>query len=496
MSIQEYDYVIVGAGLAGCLVASRIASGTHSSVLLVEAGPAATDPRIGVPARWLELCGSTLDRSYRTVPQRGLDGRRLTWPRGRVVGGSAAINAMVYVRGHESDYVAWEKAAGPDWGADRVLAALADVERGGVVPGEPLPREKTADLHPFCAAFLAAAAEVGHRSPPLFTPQDMEGVGAYEITRRDGGRWNTTAYLDGAGGSLTVLTDAQATRLTLDGTRVTGVELEVGGERREVRARREVVLSGGAVESPALLLRSGIGPADHLHEIGIDVRHDLPGVGQNLHDHVQVSLGFRATSPHPVADSSNLGEVGGFVATRPGLPAPDVQLSFAPMIGLNGPVESGAGFTVGPAVTRPTSRGSLTLAPDGSPLVDPAYLTTREDVDTLVAGTRAALEIAMAGPLRSLMADDRTLPDALRTTADVEAFVRAHAQTQYHPVGSTAMGTDALAVVDPALRVHGLGGLRVVDAGVIPTMTTGNIQAPVLAVAHIGSTLILEEHHA
>src|SRR5690349_13808269 len=139
MSIQEYDYVIVGAGLAGCLVASRIASGTHSSVLLVEAGPAATDPRIGVPARWLELCGSTLDRSYRTVPQRGLDGRRLTWPRGRVVGGSAAINAMVYVRGHESDYVAWEKAAGPDWGADRVLAALADVERGGVVPGEPLP---------------------------------------------------------------------------------------------------------------------------------------------------------------------------------------------------------------------------------------------------------------------------------------------------------------------------------------------------------------------
>ncbi|WP_456785867.1 GMC family oxidoreductase [Cellulomonas sp. P5_C5] len=496
---MEFDYVVVGAGLAGSLVASELALKTHSTVLVLESGPPATDSRIGIPARWVDLCGSALDWSRTSTPQDGLDGRELALPRGRVVGGSGAINAMVYIRGHISDYRSWAAAAGPLWGPERVLGAMVALEAGETAGGDPVPREPTHDLHPFCAAFLAAADEAGHRRNPGFTALDMEGVGVYDITRRDGRRWNTASAGHDAAGGPTVLTGAHVTRLTIENRQVTGVEALVDGAPRTIRARREVILCAGAFESPALLLRSGVGPAEHLREVGVPVTHDLPGVGSGLHDHVQVSLGFRTRETRPVLPTSNLGEVGGFVSTAPGLPAPDVQLSFAPMLGLNGAASAGAGFTIGPAVTRPTSRGRLRLhdaRPLSAPRIDPGYLSTEQDVETLVRGVDVALDIALAGPLRTLMDDPRELPDRLRTRSARTAFVRANAQTQYHPVGSTAMGDGDDAVVDPRLRVRGIGGLRVVDAGAIPVMPTGNIQAAVLAVAYLGSALILEENHA
>jgi len=490
---MDFDYVVVGAGAAGCALATRLAQRLDADIALLETGPPATDPRIWRPAAWPELCGGDLDHRYLTVPQQALDGRRLAWPRGRVVGGSAAINALVYVRGHVSDYAAWERLAGPGWGADAVLGALAGLEAAAPPVGVPLERARP--LHPFCQAFLEAAQAVGHKHVDTFSPWSMTGVGAYELTRRAGRRWNTSLGLDAhdGPGRVTVLTGSRAVRLEIDRDRVAAVRLADG---RRVQARREVVLTGGAVETPALLMRSGVGPAAHLESVGVAVRHDLPGVGANLHDHVQVSLAYPVPQRVPVAGSSNLGEVGGFVATRDGLPAPDVQLSFAPMLGLNGPGSQGAGFTIGPAVTRPTSRGTLRLAsadPDEPPLVDPGYLTTREDLDTLVDGVEAALEIASAGPLASLA--DPVDTSALGTRDGRERFVRASAQTQYHPVGSVSMGTSTGAPLDPRLRVRGLEGVRVADASAIPVMTTGNIQAPVIAVALQAADFLCEVHH-
>lgn len=485
---MEFDYVVVGAGAAGCVLATRLAQRLDADIALLETGPAATDPRIWRPASWPELCGSPLDHRYLTVPQPALDGRRLAWPRGRVVGGSAAINALVYVRGHVSDYAAWEQVGGPAWGPDPVLRALAQLES----PTGPtrLPLERVEPLHPFCQAFLDAAQTVGHKLVDAFDPWAMTGVGAYPLTRRDGRRWNSAVGLDGHGGPgrVTVLTDSRAVQVTLEGERAVGVRLADG---RSVRAREEVVLTAGAVETPALLLRSGIGPAAHLQDVGVAVRHDLPGVGRDLHDHVQVSLAFRARQAVAVDGASNLGEVGGFVATRDGLPAPDVQLSFAPMLGLNAPGSQGAGFTVGPAVTRPTSRGTVRLAsgdPDDAPLIDPGYLSTAHDLDTLVDGVEVAVEIATAAPLAGLAeaVDVRHLADR----AGRERYVRANAQTQYHPVGSVAFGRGADAPLDPELRVRGLRGLRVADASAIPVMPTGNIQAPVLAVAALAADLL------
>lgn len=491
---MEFDYVVVGAGAAGCALATRLAQRLDADIALLETGPAADDPRIWQPVAWPQLCGSELDHRYLTVPQAELGGRRLAWPRGRVVGGSAAINALVWVRGHVSDYAAWERLAGPGWGPDAVLGTLDRLESTPAPAGVPL--ERVDPLHPFCAAFLEAAQEVGHKRLDEFTPWTMTGVGAYPLTRRAGHRWNTSLALQehGGPGRVTVLTDARTVELELAAGRTTGVRLHDG---RRLGARRDVVLTAGAVETPALLLRSGIGPAAHLEAVGVEVRHDLPGIGAGLHDHVQVSLAFPAHEPVPVAATSNLGEAGGFVATRDGLPAPDVQLSFAPMLGLNDPASQGSGFTIGPAVTRPAARGSLRLAsadPDVPPLVDPAYLSDPHDLRTLVDGVEVALEIATAGPLRALARDVDT--SHLRTRTGREEFVRANAQTQYHPVGSVAAGTSADAPLDERWRVRGIDGLRVADASAIPVMTTGNIHAPVLAVALLAADDLCEVHDA
>lgn len=485
--LAEVDYIVVGAGLAGCVVAARLAERPDVEVLALEAGPLTQDGRIAKPSGWPWLLDSEYDWRYRTEPQRHLGDRVLSWPRGRLVGGSGAMNALVWIHGAASDFDAWARYGGPDWGADAMRGYFVALEKSGKVSVEPQYRP-----HPYALAFLDAAIAHGLPANPDFNSGDQEGVGLYQVTRKGPRRHHTAeGYLRGA--PVTVTPDALVHRVLVEDGRAVGVVVVRHGVRSVVRARREIVLTAGTVASPQLLLLSGIGAAGALRAHGIEVQVELPGVGANLHDHVQVSVSYRTTGREPLADESNLGEAGGFVASRPGLPAPDLQLSFAPMENLNHAEALGGGFTIGPAVTRPRSRGALTLRsadPTVPPRIDPNYLAERADVDTLVEGVRLAMAIAATQPLADLRADGAVDRAPEPSRRELETFVRAGAETQFHPVGTCRFGTDPGAVVDPSLRVHGVAGLRVADASVIPEMITGNIQAATIVIAERAAELI------
>jgi len=402
-----------------------------------------------------------------------------------MVGGSGAMNAMVYIRGAECDWVAWSRYGGTAWGPSAMSSAFDRLESAHVSVSEQQ------HPHPLAAAFLESAQACGLKPNADFNRGTQEGVGYYRLTI-DGTRRHHTAVgylapvLERPG--LSVLTNAKAHRVRARGGRVYAVDW-IGGS---IVVHAEVILCAGAVATPQVLMLSGIGPAEALHAHGIDVVLNLPGVGENLHDHAQVSVSFNVIGHRiPVALTSNLGEAGGFVRTRTGLPGPDIQLSFAPMVNLNQAADIGRGFTIGPAVTRPTSRGTLTLRsadPDDLPRIQPNYLTTQHDIDTLVSGVGLAHEIAAASPLADYRADlgSGVLPDRATTIN----FMRDHVTTQFHPVGTCRFGTDDLAVVDPELRLRGMTGIRIADASVIPEITTGNVQAPVIAIAERAARLV------
>jgi choline dehydrogenase-like flavoprotein len=518
-----YDYVIVGAGSAGCVLAARLSEDPRVRVALLEAGGPDTRPEIATPMAFPMLLKSSVDWDLLGEPEPGLGGRRLYMPRGKVIGGSGSINAMIYVRGNRADFDGWAAGGADGWSYDEVLPYFKrseDNERGEDEfhgAGGPLSISDSRANSPMIETMIDAAVSAGQERNDDFNGAVQDGVGRFQLTQRDGRRWSSAhAFLHPAESrpNLDVLTETAARRILFDGTRAVGVEVERAGAVTELRAEREVILSAGAFHSPVLLMISGIGPAEDLEPYGIEVRESLP-VGHNLQDHCMAQLNFETDEPSlfgaftpenfALLDaegrgplSSNIPEAGGFFRTRPELEAPDVEFHFAPSMfydeGLTAPHDHG--YCFGPVVIKPTSRGRVMLrAPlfDSKPRVVCNFLTTDEDRETMLAGMRLALEIAEQEPLRKAMRRPYSVPDGDSDEALTE-FIRRASQTVYHPTSTCAIGT----VVDPQLRVFGFEGLRVADASVMPTITRANTNAATIMIAEKAADLIRErtpDHH-
>jgi choline dehydrogenase len=520
----SYDYVVVGAGSAGCVLAARLTEDPANRVLVLEAGPPDDIDEVRIPAAFYRLFKTDRDWAYRTEKEDQLHGRRLYWPRGRTLGGSSSINAMIYIRGSRLDYDTWRDEYGcTGWGYADLLPYFrrAEDQARGPSPyhgvGGPLRVEDLRQVHELTTAFIAAATESGLPANDDFNGPEQIGAGQYQVTQRGGRRWSAAdGYLRPAmrRPNLTVLTDALVTSVRMANGRAVGVAYRHRGADMTARAEREVVLAGGAVNSPHLLLLSGIGRADDLRAHGIDVVVDLPGVGENLSDHpfVPVSWFTRGTNDLHAGETtastlrwlatkrgpltSNVAESGGFVRTDPGLPAPDMQFAVIPAIaadhGLVNP--PGVGLTIGPTVVSVRSRGRVRLRsadPRWRPAIEAGYYREPADLDAMVAGVRIAQQIAAAPPLARFV--DRPYlpgPDA-RTDDEVREVVREATETLYHPVGTCAMGAGDDAPLDLELRVRGVDGLRIVDASVFPTVPRGNTNAPTIAVAERAADLLL-----
>ena len=536
--MSTFDYIIVGAGSAGCVLANRLSAGGRHKVLLLEAGPWDHRFWIQVPIGYGKtFYDGRYNWKYLTEPDPGLDARTSYWPRGKVIGGSSSINAMVYVRGQAEDFDDWEKAGNPGWGWRDVLPvyrrmedhALGESPYHGV--GGPLHvTEISTTAHPLTADFIKAGQQLGLPYNPDLNGASQEGVGTYQITTRNGFRLSSArAYLWPSlwRRNLTVRTNALATRILFEGKRAVGIAYRYGGRTIEVRAGREVILSGGAINSPQLLQLSGIGPGALLQSHGIGVVQDSPAVGRNLQDHLCYDHVYRARRPSlnndlypwwgklraglryvltrggPLSLSVNQG--GGFFRTSPDRTRPDMQLYFSPLTYERTPPgirplmhpDPFPGFTTSASPCRPTSRGVLEIRsadPAEAPRIQPNYLTTEHDVAELLAGAKFLRRLAATPALRDLI--DQELKPGLGAQSDAEfiADIRARSYSVFHPCGSCGMGPDpARAVVDHRLKVHGIDGLRVVDASIFPAVTSGNINAPSIMVGERGSDLILAD---
>ncbi len=526
---QAFDYIIVGAGSAGCVLANRLSENPAHQVCLVEAGPEDKNPLIHMPFGVLAIIRSkVLNWGFWTEPQPKLGNRKLYWPRGRMLGGSSSLNAQVYIRGHQADYDDWQQAGNPGWSWKDLLPlfrSLEDNERGasehhGI--GGPLRVSESRSRNEVCAALVQAAHECGYPLNDDFNGLDQEGFGFYQLTQKDGRRWSAaSAFLQPARhrSNLRVLTEARVTRLLLEGKRVTGLTYQQGTQKHELRAAREVILAGGAVNSPHILLLSGIGPRAELERHGIPVQHELSGVGQNLLDHLDLAIVSRSSSRKSYGLSftlffrlfkalydyfvrktgvltSNVAESGGFLRTRPGLDRPDVQFHFLPgMVKEHGQsLVFGHGYTCHVCVLRPKSAGRIGLKsanPLDDPLIDPNYLAEEEDLETLVAGCEIVNRITAAKAFDAYRGAPLIPEGALTTKQEIREAIRNHAETVYHPVGSCRMGIDPKAVVDPQLRVHGLEGLRVADASIMPTLIGGNTNATSIMIGEKAARMIL-----
>lgn len=500
-----YDYVIAGAGSAGCVLANRL-SENGSKVLLIEAGPPDAHPAIAVPLRVRELFGSEYDWGYRTTKQSNASDREIFWPRGKTLGGSSALNAMIYVRGTAADYDRWAYDGNPGWSYEDVLPYFKkseDFSRGADdYHGAGGPLRVTADYepHPLTARMVDAAVEYGLPRNDDTNGADPEGAAFCQFTIRDGSRDSTAAaFLRPAleRSNLTVLTEARVKKVEIENYRVTGVTYIQADQEHTVAVSKEAVLSGGTLESPRMLMLSGIGPRETLEQHGIPVIRDIPGVGQNLHDHTLVPVIFEGSEPiEPPSDPARpVMHAQLFIRSNPDLPAPDMQpLLFHVPNYVEGmePVTRNA-YTLHAGGVNPSSRGYLTITGPGvdDPLhVDPNILETDADVQTLVDNIRINREIAAQPALAEVTKREIYPGPEVQSDEELADYVRRTVGTYHHQVGTCKMGIDRMAVVDRQLKVHGVEGLRVVDCSIMPSVPTGNTNAPAIMVAEKAADMI------
>jgi choline dehydrogenase len=521
MSDGTYDFIVIGAGPAGCVLANRLSGSPDRRVALIEAGQPDKAREIHIPAAFSKLFAGPYDWNYHTSKQPQLADRELFWPRGKTLGGSTSINAMMWVRGHQDDYDDWGRDC-PGWSYEEVLPYFHRVEHRTVptsVYGSdgPLWISDLRSPNPASLAFLAACAEQGLRPLDELNQPDNSGFALTPVTQHRGRRFSAAdAYLVPVAGrpNLDVITGALVERVELDGDRATGVTYRTatGGTRR-LTARREVVLCAGAVNTPQLLMLSGIGDPDHLRDVGIEPRHELPGVGGNLQDHLAAGVVVACPQPVTLVAAESLGQLArylvthtgmltssvaegvAFVRSRPDLTAPDLELLFAPVpfVDHGKTAPSGHGITLGAVLLQPKSRGRITLAsadPAEAPVIDPGYLSEAADVKTLLAGVRMAEKLADSEALKPFVSGPMDPWPGKVDDDTLERHIRERAETLYHPVGTCKMGIGSGAVVDTELRVHGLRGLRVVDASVMPRINRGHTQAPVYMIAERAAELL------
>ncbi|MDB5531082.1 MAG: putative dehydrogenase [Devosia sp.] len=528
-SQMDFDYIIVGGGSAGCVLANRLSADPTVTVLLLEAGGPDTSRLIHYPAGYSKLVGPKVSWEFRTTPQKHVNNREMHYPQGMTLGGGSSINAMVYIRGNKNDYDQWESLGNAGWGYAGCLPYFRKAESNqrftAPYHGDdgPLAVSDQVSPLPLTDLFVKAAQQAGHPFNPDFNGAQQHGIGYYQVTQRNRRRGSSAvSYLRPVQSrpNLSVVTLARVLRLLISGGRVTGVEYTIGGssDLKTARATREVISSSGAIGSPRLLLHSGIGPADELKAVGIEPMHDLPGVGKNLQDHLDVyavatlkkpmsydgqdklipsikhGLQYLLYRTGPV--TSNVCEGGAFLATDGNDDWPDNQMHFLPayVVDHGRKKIAGHGMTLNTAYLRPEARGSVTVMSDNPidrPLVDPNFLGVDEDLRRSIACFKQSREILAQPAFADLIEAEYMPGKGIRSDAEIADYVREWSKTDYHPVGTCKMGDDDMAVVDTQLRVRGLEGLRVIDSSIMPTLVSGNTNAPSIMIGEKGAAIML-----